>query len=717
MLRTVRTLKPKAASRHVSFFPLSPTPYLLKHASISNTWKMSAENTTEGDLRLQESRLCSRCRTVNLDHEPAEMFPFPLSDADPTCHSCMALKALILKKVPSTSDKFAFVARRGYHTRDFEICSDVFSCGVSWLSIFQRGSYLDREVGCLAEYSGSSYLPEDAISPRLVDTKRADFNLIKGWMDNCLYSHSCAVLTPGGFVPNQHVINCSTRKVVPALPGCDYTALSYVWGPSQTPSYNGDTLGAVPKTVEDAIQVTQIMGFRYLWVDRYCIRQDNSRHKMEQIHSMHKIYSNAKFTIVAAAGDSPDHGLPGVSDRHRYAQPRVRLGSRLMVSTLSDPSNLICSSKWWTRGWTYQECMNSRRLLFFTEEQVYFQCKKTSFRESFHCPANNRMKPNPVFGIIQRLDIWTCINQYLIRDLTFPSDILDALFSVLRRFQDEAKKNSFRHIWGLPVQKKKNHRSWRCVRGTTIRSGTSYPESWTEAFSKALLWEPEATATRREGFPSWSWTGWSGRWCDPYLRSRAIRFVEKPGFMAPEFMVDAPDRGLIPLEDFFTDGRNVRPPSSVLRVRAAVFSLPLEPRVSQSRIGTHGSGSSHAPDTEGELIHLPSVWEYQLSCTRQLWGYKPHEAVETLEAHRLGIFLNFDARRDWDNLCYLPGITDIANIADIADTDGNYQCEVDKGILLIVEQKETVFERIGVCTVPYDVLARVEKQVQTIRLG
>ncbi|KAH7044493.1 hypothetical protein B0J12DRAFT_670539 [Macrophomina phaseolina] len=41
---------------------------------------------------------------------------------------------------------------------------------------------------------------------------------------------------------------------------------------------------------------------------------------------MHKIYAIAEVTLVAAAGKSPDHGLPGVSEPRRKP-PQVSFGS------------------------------------------------------------------------------------------------------------------------------------------------------------------------------------------------------------------------------------------------------------------------------------------------------------------------------------------------------------------------------------------------------
>jgi len=48
---------------------------------------------------------------------------------------------------------------------------------------------------------------------------------------------------------------------------------------------------------------------------RYCIQEDDALDKHVQIRNMDTIYANAFWTIVAAAGDNSDYGLPGVFRR------------------------------------------------------------------------------------------------------------------------------------------------------------------------------------------------------------------------------------------------------------------------------------------------------------------------------------------------------------------------------------------------------------------
>lgn len=55
--------------------------------------------------------------------------------------------------------------------------------------------------------------------------------------------------------------------------------------------------------MEDAITVTQSLGYRYLWIDQHCIDQSDPVQKQYQIANMDKIYANSDLTIIAAAGE------------------------------------------------------------------------------------------------------------------------------------------------------------------------------------------------------------------------------------------------------------------------------------------------------------------------------------------------------------------------------------------------------------------------------
>jgi hypothetical protein len=54
----------------------------------------------------------------------------------------------------------------------------------------------------------------------------------------------------------------------------------------------------------------RLLGHRYLWVDALYIIQDDLADKAKQLPMMGMIYGSSTFTIMAAAGDSAEAGLP-----------------------------------------------------------------------------------------------------------------------------------------------------------------------------------------------------------------------------------------------------------------------------------------------------------------------------------------------------------------------------------------------------------------------
>jgi hypothetical protein len=72
------------------------------------------------------------------------------------------------------------------------------------------------------------------------------------------------------------------------------------------------TRETVLSTINGAMEVTQGLGEKYLWVDCLCMRQDDEADKGKFIPHMGLIYGCASVTIVAASGVDADAGLPGV---------------------------------------------------------------------------------------------------------------------------------------------------------------------------------------------------------------------------------------------------------------------------------------------------------------------------------------------------------------------------------------------------------------------
>lgn len=138
-----------------------------------------------------------------------------------------------------------------------------------------HGIVRDMTYYALALSSKTPAPGQAALSARRVGDA-VDFGLVRSWLRKCEATHGAHC--DGGWndvLLDAHMIDVSTREVVPCPPRCKYIALSYVWG-GIGPREGDLARGTLPKTIEDSITVTKQLGLRYLWVwssDYLCATQ------------------------------------------------------------------------------------------------------------------------------------------------------------------------------------------------------------------------------------------------------------------------------------------------------------------------------------------------------------------------------------------------------------------------------------------------------------
>ncbi|KAL2051854.1 hypothetical protein ABVK25_007769 [Lepraria finkii] len=169
----------------------------------------------------------------------------------------------------------------------------------------------------------------------------------------------------------------------------------------------------LPYTIRDAIQCVSDLGETYLWVDSLCIIQDDEDKKRHQISQMDRIYAFAFLTLVSASSfteynKNPRSGLPRYRKDTGGVQQVVDKVGNLHLAVPFDTLNFCLeSSRWLTRTWTYEEQILSRRLIYFTETQMYFQCSCSVFCE------DGVGEGNPVYArIYQASNLWNLDSPY-----------------------------------------------------------------------------------------------------------------------------------------------------------------------------------------------------------------------------------------------------------------------------------------------------------------
>ncbi|KAH7349162.1 heterokaryon incompatibility protein-domain-containing protein, partial [Pyrenochaeta sp. MPI-SDFR-AT-0127] len=298
---------------------------------------------------------------------------------------------------------------------------------------------------------------------RTIDVDSANLNLAKSWIMSCQESHSnlpdgCTPLRAPLDVPLK-IIDCQDRHIRALRNDEPYVCLSYVWGSTVGSKAKNLTLPEqLPKTIEDAIWVASQLDIPRIWADQYCIDQENFQEKTSTIAAMDRIYGGADITIVAANGDA-SYGLSGVHGTPRRQQ-RFLHSQECTFLVAGDICQQIRSSRWNSRGWTYQEGMLASRRLVFTESQLYFQCDGMHCLETLDQGLNNQPlrddRDLQFFAGAGRgyslNTVYELLKEYFTRNLSFGSDSISAFEGVLNALMDNRSGSTrMKHLFGIPV--------------------------------------------------------------------------------------------------------------------------------------------------------------------------------------------------------------------------------------------------------------------------
>ncbi|GAB1311793.1 hypothetical protein MFIFM68171_02003 [Madurella fahalii] len=157
----------------------------------------------------------------------------------------------------------------------------------------------------------------------------------------------------------------------------NYDALSYVWGenPTMTPiRVNGRTLEVTSNLRCALLNLRLVDSPRVLWVDSICIDQDDGAEKVDQLAIMGDIYRTASQTIVWL-GDGRERStavafahIKTLADEahdlrmnpHKSIKPRKGRTYKI-VSDDNSLQDTIVNHPWWSRVWTAQEILLSKR--------------------------------------------------------------------------------------------------------------------------------------------------------------------------------------------------------------------------------------------------------------------------------------------------------------------------------------------------------------------
>ena len=143
--------------------------------------------------------------------------------------------------------------------------------------------------------------PADPIAPMTMQA----IDAVRRWLNDCRANHPKCRVKRDGFVPRRLIqiigkdisaLPCNplvevqfsevpTIRLVELDHPVPYVALSYCWGTNRNlwvttmrstieSHRRGINALSMPRTIAEAIQVSRLLGFEYIWVDALCIIQD-----------------------------------------------------------------------------------------------------------------------------------------------------------------------------------------------------------------------------------------------------------------------------------------------------------------------------------------------------------------------------------------------------------------------------------------------------------
>lgn len=361
------------------------------------------------------------------------------------------------------------------------------------------------------------------------ETPYLDLQGLKAQIDDCVAGHESPCADVHGTLPAAFRIIDVQRLCVAILPtDARYVALSYVWNGvsgAQFPRLTRESFqhlttnlalrpDNLPLLIWDAIVLCRQLGVRYLWVDRLCIVQDDKTEKPLQIRAMDAIYRSAYFTIAAAVENAAVLGLPGVQGRPRRScvWNSTRQFSVEVQMLENNIHQMVNRSAWSTRGWTFQERLLSRRILYITEFESYFTCCRAAYHERL---GQDMQYYSEEVGIWDRTigavhEIRSartyneCIERYTSLNLSFMSDILNAFAGISNVVSTQLGTEL---LFGLPERDLLRALQWVPKTALSLRHSTSNFQAGAGRHGRGL--SCTATSHRVKRWVPWYGSTWS----------------------------------------------------------------------------------------------------------------------------------------------------------------------------------------------------------------
>ncbi|KAG8167645.1 hypothetical protein KVR01_003334 [Diaporthe batatas] len=246
----------------------------------------------------------------------------------------------------------------------------------------------------------------------------ASFDIARSWYQKCLKHETCRswrretrflptrliqIRGPDTKASKVSARLCETNGLPTTTP---YVSLSHCWGKCVLFTLTQNNLddlrreipiSQLPKTFQDAIDVTFKLGINYLWIDSLCIIQDSKEDWTHEAKRMGDVYLHGEFNISATAYEDGSEGLFGERTAlplvhfplymeftlvEKYVRKKTSFKGFYICWNDSEFHDKIHMGLIFSRAWVAQERALSPAIIHYTREKIWWECNQEIFNEA-----------------------------------------------------------------------------------------------------------------------------------------------------------------------------------------------------------------------------------------------------------------------------------------------------------------------------------------------
>jgi hypothetical protein len=238
---------------------------------------------------------------------------------------------------------------------------------------------------------------------------------------------------------------------------------------------------SLPRSFRDAVRISRLLGYKYLWIDSLCIVQDDRDDWEREAAKMASIFHCADVVLSAASARNSTEGCgiddslepassffsPSVlgyeddTENQAYDVPRTRL----LVRRDSGASTRLISCPIRKRGWILQEILLARRVLYFLHGHIIWQCHHLLQSEDGHLSrmpksstfwiaSDGNLSSIHLYDLKKHLQIgggvpmwWDILRDFFQREFTKTEDTLPSLAGLIDIWQIHSNDTPVLGMW------------------------------------------------------------------------------------------------------------------------------------------------------------------------------------------------------------------------------------------------------------------------------